>query len=240
MASGPAPTIVILIHGRPATFGAGPEAIWGSDNALLQRIPVLIAAWRPGEEGGNALFHIITGKINPSGRLAQSWPREVGQVHGPGSPWFQTYQGINPWAPNTPYALDWPAIPLFPFGFGLSYGEFYLQTLKLSKSIVSQVDLFTVSVTVQSTSSLESKFTLQVYFNQKISKYVRYQLMLAGFNKTTVIPRTPVVVTVDIPVKNLGYWDPVSKTRIVDPGEYTIYVGYHSRNLTLNAPLTVF
>jgi beta-glucosidase len=83
------PIVVVLIHGRPATFGAGPFSSFGPNSALLGSFSALLSAWRPGEEGGNAVWDILRGAVNPSGRLTQSWLRNVGAVRGPSSPWFQ-------------------------------------------------------------------------------------------------------------------------------------------------------
>jgi len=227
---------LVLIHGRSVTFGAGPYAIWGSNNALLDKTPALLAAWRPGEEGGNAIVDIIIGKFNPSGRLAQNWPREASQVHGPGTPWFQYYQGISF---GDSYALNWPSTPLFPFGFGLSYGDFKFSGLKIYPTTVSETDNFTVTVSVESTCVLDGQVVTQVYFNQPLSKIVRYQYMLAGFNKTSIKAKSTIVVQFSIPVRNLGYWDMQSHEHIVESGLYNIYIGIHSKNFTLNTSLTV-
>jgi beta-glucosidase len=74
--------VVVLVHGRPVSFG--------TDNRPLGAIPALLAAWRPGEEGGNAIADIIFGDANPSGKLAQAWPRSAGYIHSPSNPWYQT------------------------------------------------------------------------------------------------------------------------------------------------------
>ena len=63
---------MILVHGRPQTFGPG--------NIALDNIDAMFAAFRPGEEFGNAMASLLFGRVSPSAKLAQSWPRSVGQV----------------------------------------------------------------------------------------------------------------------------------------------------------------
>ena len=99
------PTIVILVHGRPATFatdyGGAVTSKFGP-TPLTSRMGALIAAWRPGVEGGNALWSLITGAAPFSGRLAQSWPISVGAIrYGGISPWYAHPNGTDT---NGPYA----------------------------------------------------------------------------------------------------------------------------------------
>ena len=89
------PTIIVLVHGRPAAFGedhgGAVTSKFGSFPMYLQA-DALVAAWRPGVEGGNAIWDLLTGQTSFSGRLAQAWPHSAGAAHFGGiSPWYEKY-----------------------------------------------------------------------------------------------------------------------------------------------------
>ena len=85
----------MLVHGRPASFGedtGGAVTSKFGSVPLYLRADALVAAWRPGVEGGNAIWSLLTGEASFSGRLAQSWPHNAGAVHFGGiSPWYEKY-----------------------------------------------------------------------------------------------------------------------------------------------------
>ena len=112
------PLVAVLIHGRPVSFVR---------NDLLPQLPAVLAAWRPGEEGGPGIWELLLGKQSPSGRLSQAWPISSGYVHSQSSPWFskrqgdfdhETYRGGPSQQPGNGQKYPWQA--MFPFGFGLS------------------------------------------------------------------------------------------------------------------------
>ena len=118
------PVIVVLVHGRPMSFqGAAPPKGADVGGAALVGANAVLAAWRPGEEGGSAIANLLTGDANPSGRLAQAWQRSSGYIHSPTSPWFQPHSSM---AGGLYFGNgdDTPLRPLFPFGWGLSYSRF--------------------------------------------------------------------------------------------------------------------
>ena len=110
------PVIVVAMHGRPFTFGSdyGGSAVSSLDGkgALDERAAAVLAAWRPGCEGGSGLWDVLSGAVSPSGRLSQSWPISVGAVRVPGiSPAYTKFtdQGGAGWTLGQPFA---PAFPL--------------------------------------------------------------------------------------------------------------------------------
>lgn len=216
------PVVVVLIHGRPATFGAGPFAATGPNNALLARIPALLAAWRPGEEGGHAVWDILRGVVNPSGRLTQNWLRNAGAVRGISSPWMQLRRnGL-----ELVYVTE-PVTPLFPFGFGLSYTQFTLGGAITVAGALTNGTVYTVSGTISSTGR-DALAVVQLYASQNApTKFVRYQLTLACFAKVFVPANSAGMPwSMDCRVDDLDYYDP-------DVGNYVVYWG----NYTLVAAL---
>lgn len=229
--------VVVLIHGRPATFGADVWSPFGSYNSLLNSIPALLSAWRPGEEGGNAVLDIVLGRVNPSGRLAQSWPQSAGRVHQ-FTPWFTKRS-----TPTAAYAPDnQPTSPLFPFGFGLSYSSISITAASIINSPsqpASGVWNVTASVSVHGPAA---SVVVQVYFAQALSQYSRYNRMLAGFAKVS-LPGGGVTTAVNIaiPVSTVASYfpDPVDDY-VVEAGSYTLYVAQYSTDSSAIAvPVTV-
>ncbi|HEY1875894.1 MAG TPA: glycoside hydrolase family 3 N-terminal domain-containing protein, partial [Rhizomicrobium sp.] len=123
--------IVVLFSGRPL---AVPELVSGAD--------ALLAAWFPGCEAGHAIADILTGKLSPGGRTPVSWPRAVGQV----PIFFGERPGGRPFNPHdhfTSHYSDADNTPLFPFGYGLTFGRFVLANLRVERgdSLEVKVDI---------------------------------------------------------------------------------------------------
>lgn len=135
------PVVVVLIHARTYTFGAS------DNNAILEHIDLLFSAWRPGEKGGEALRDVIMGDVENSGRLAQHWPRSVGDVNSGSSPFLQEVRAK--WVANERSTPDLDGRvydsyqnqqalfnqvtdPLFALGFGLSNSGCALSAIAFS------------------------------------------------------------------------------------------------------------
>lgn len=177
------PVIVVLFSGRPL---AVPE--------LVSRAHAVLAAWFPGCEAGHAIADVLTGKVSPSGRTPVSWPRAVGQV----PIFFGERPGGRPFNPDdhfTSHYSDVENTPLFPFGHGLTYGDFELSTFRVEPD----GDGLTVKVDVANHGALAAEETVFLFLNQKKPGVTRPLLELKGFGKIALLPSEQGTVTLTLP-----------------------------------------
>lgn len=190
--------VVILINGRPATFGP--------NNNLLMLPKAIMVAWHPGEEGGTAIWQILTGQVNPRGRLTQAWPRSSGHIGGPGQPYLYPYQGNHQ---NEKYCVDGPSNSLFGFGFGLSYSSFSLSNLSVVFPVQPASGTFNLSVIVRNEGEVGGSTVIQLYCNDPVSKVIQISsfLLCAYEISPYLAPGISVSIKMILPVKELAYWD---------------------------------
>jgi beta-glucosidase len=219
------PIVAILVHGRPVTFGGI------NGNRLLQNLSAVLSTWRPGEEGGPAVWELLTGYVNPSGRLSQSWPRSAGFVHSQTSPWFSKRQGD---FDLVDYARDGPGLPhhtstpLFPFGWGLSYSTFNVtgDSAQIVPASAGGVAMVEMKATVHNTGAAAGKTVVAVYHSKSgkpRSKFVRYHKMLTAWLKTDVLAAGATLqATVRFPLSQLSVYNTSTKQQEVELGQYTL------------------
>eukprot|EP01060_Flectonema_neradi_P000152 TRINITY_DN1010_c0_g1_i1.p1 TRINITY_DN1010_c0_g1~~TRINITY_DN1010_c0_g1_i1.p1 ORF type:complete len:823 (+),score=148.97 TRINITY_DN1010_c0_g1_i1:44-2470(+) len=231
------PATVILIHGRPITFGY--------NNSVLENVPAMIATWRSGEEGGNGILDVVFGDVNPSGRLAQAWPRGVGYIHTPVNPWYQTHSSMTG-GNYYPNGDGTPMSTLFKFGFGLSYSSFEFSDLKINNSsipinglngtgLANATNALSVTVAVKNTGTVDGSVPVIVTYSKRTNHIVRYMKELGSFSKTFIPAGKTVSVTLPLFLHNLARYDtetqwkdlygnPTTGAYVVDGGTYTAEV----------------
>jgi beta-glucosidase len=206
------PVIVILFSGRPLIVP------W-----LIERADAVFAAWFLGSEAGNALADVLTGRLSPSGRTPVSWARSVGQI-----PLFfgarPTGRPANPQDPYTSKYLDVPNDPLFPFGFGLSYGRFRLSELKLSRESVTENDSVTVRVDVTNEGTRTAEETVFLFVHDRLASVARPLLELKGFGKIRLEPGRSGTVTLPLAARDLRFLG-LNLEPVFEPGEVEVLVG---------------
>jgi beta-glucosidase len=206
------PVIVILFSGRPLVVP------W-----LVERADAVLAAWFLGSEAGNALADVLTGKRGPSGRTPVTWPRAAGQV----PIFFSERPSGRPFNSNDRFTskyLDVANEPLFPFGFGLTYGRFELSNLRLSGTAIGVRDSLTVTVDVVNQGAREAEETVFLFTHDKVASVSRPKLELKGFAKIKLPPGGKGTVTLSLRGADLCFLG-MELEPVFETGEVDVLVG---------------
>jgi beta-glucosidase len=231
-------TIVVL------TSGGGVDA-----NAWLDRVPALLEAWYPGQEGGKAAAEILFGDVNPSGRLPATFERrwEDNPVHDSYYPEAGTNRVIYKEGVFVGYRGYEHAgtKPLFPFGYGLSYTSFQYGNLAVkpadasAKSSGFSAPLYQVSFDVTNTGTRAGADIAQIYVAEAHAKVPRPAKELKGFARINLKPGETKTSTVTLDGRAFSYYDADSKQWRADAGEFQILVGRSSQDIQLHSGVTL-
>ena len=240
------PVVVIINSGsviETASWSGYPDAI--------------LCAWQPGMEGGNSVADLLTGKVNPSGKLTMTWPlaaTDHPSTKGyPGTMDFYTYEvtrgyvgqvaGYDYTNHDEDIYVGYRFFDTFnrevayPFGFGLSY-----TTFEFSKPVVKAKgkDAVEVSITIKNTGAVSGKEVAQIYVQAPKGKLEKPAQELKAFAKTRELqPGESQTLTMTIPVRDLASFDEAGSQWLTEAGNYTFRIGNSSRNLPLSASLTL-
>lgn len=219
-------TIVVLINGTPLHMG-----LW------LDKVSAVIEAWYPGQEGGNAIADMLFGKVNPSGKLPTTFPKEIEDT-----PSFNNYPGEKGLVQHaegifTGYRhYEKNAVePLFPFGHGLSYTSFKYSTLNISSSEKGAIFPLKVSAKVKNTGQRTGKEVVQLYIRDIESSQERPIKELKGFEKVLLKPGEQKIVKFVLNKKAFSFYDPHQNCWVAEPGDFEILVGSSSSDIRLKA-----
>jgi beta-glucosidase len=215
------PVVLVLFTGRPLAIK------WENEN-----VPAILNAWHGGTEAGNAAAEVIYGKVNPSGKLTNSWPQNVGQVpiyynhKNTGRPlgegkWFQKF---------TSNYLDVSNDPLYPFGYGLSYTGFSYGDIHLNKSTIDKTGKLIATITVKNTGSYDGSEVVQVYINDPVASLSQPVKRLVGFQKIFLRKDESKELSFAVTSGDLEFYNSDGK-RVVEPGEFNLYIGTNSRDV---------
>ena len=238
------PVIVIINSGsviETASWSGYPDAI--------------LCAWQPGMEGGNSIADLLTGKVNPSGKLTMTWPiaatDHASSKNFPGQIDYYSFKDMvankRPIAGHT-YTNHEEDIYVgyrffdtfqrnvaYPFGFGLSY-----TTFEMTKPVVKAKgkDAVEVSITVKNTGSVAGKEVAQVYVQAPKGRLEKPVQELKGFAKTRSLqPGESQTLTIVIPVRDLASFDEAGSQWLAEAGTYTFRIGASSRDIQATASL---
>ncbi|WP_316825952.1 glycoside hydrolase family 3 N-terminal domain-containing protein [Pedobacter miscanthi] len=225
------PFIVVFIAGKPLAMP------WVKDNANA-----VICQWYGGEMQGRTLADIITGAVNPSGKLNVSFPRSTGN-----SPSYYNHFVTDrnepfdsPGSQEDPkghYIFDRPD-PLWSFGHGLSYSSFKYMGCRLADSVLTSKDIIKIDVDIENTSGIDGQEVVQLYVHDKVSSVATPIKQLKAFKKEWIKKGKQKTVHLEIPVCELGLYN-VRMQYVVEPGEFELQIGSAADNIHFKKTVTV-
>lgn len=220
-------TVVVLFGGTPIHM----------ENWVHDAKAVLMAGY-PGQEGGSALANILTGKVNPSGKLPFSYiqNRETSRAFdGYRDPSLQVAYSEGVFVGYRYYEMQNIA-PLFPFGFGLSYTTFSLSNIHAGKPVNGNVE---VTVDVKNTGTVEGSEVVQLYVHPPKAAVSRPVQELKAFAKVALAPGETKTVTLRLNPRSFSYWDTQAKQWRLEAGMYELNAATSSRDLKAKTVVTL-
>lgn len=209
---------------------------------LVDRIPAIVQGWYLGSMGGESLAAVLSGDVNPSGKLPFTFPVKLSDcsAHSFGE---ICYPGIQE-APGVEHEVykddilvgyrwyDTKKIPvLFPFGHGLSYTTYEYGKPSASAKKIKADGSVTVTVPVTNTGSMSGKETVQLYVGDVKSSVLRPLKELKHFSKVDLAPGQTQSVTFTITPDDLKYYDETSGTWVAEPGDFKLYIGASANDI---------
>lgn len=225
------PVVLVVMAGRPLTIERD-----------LPYADAVLFNFHPGTMGGPAIFDLIYGKANPSGKLPTTFVREVGQI-----PMYYNHNNTGRPAPdgnvmtldqipveagqtslgNTSFYLDSGKNPLFPFGYGLSYSKFEYSGLALSSNSISMGGMLTARVTIKNTSTVDGVEVAQLYIRDLVGSIARPVKELKGFQRVALKAGESKTIEFTLTTDDLAFFGR-DMQRKAEAGDFKLWIGTSS------------
>lgn len=224
-------TIVVFIGGAPYDI-----------SGIKNRANAIVWSWFNGSEGGNALADVLLGKINPSGKLPWTMPKNINEspAHAtnsfPGDKTVTYKEGIlvgYRW-------FDTKKIePLYPFGYGLSYTSFSISNFTTNKTSYTKGETIRATCTVKNTGSKYGAEVAQLYVSDPVCSVMRAEKELKAFEKVFLKPGESKTIELTLKIADLAFYDETKKDWNVEAGEFVLQIGNSSRNISQTVKIEV-
>ena len=216
--------VVVLQNGSPVSMP------W------INKVDGVLEAYLGGQAGGSAIADILTGVVNPSGKLTETFPRRLSDT-----PSYLTWPGENRQSRYNEsifvgyrYYDGKELEPLFPFGFGLSYTNFEYSEIKVDKKNFTDIDTLTVQCNIKNTGNYDGKEVVQLYVKELESNVIRPIKELKGFDKIELKKGEEKIVTFKLEPRDFQYFSTKYKSWKADSGDFEILIGSSSRDIRLS------
>ncbi|WPO99093.1 beta-glucosidase BglX [Pseudomonas sp. HR96] len=211
------PLVLVLMNGRPLTI-----------ERQLNQADAMLETWFAGTEGGHAIADVLFGDYNPSGKLAVTFPRSVGQI-----PVYYSHLSIGrPWSPgdqpnyHSQYFDEQPG-PLLPFGYGLSYTDFKLSDVSLSSATLNKGGSLDASVTVSNVGARDGETVVQLYLRDVAASMARPIKELKNFQKVMLKAGESRTLHFSIGEDDLKFYNSQLQYA-AEPGQFLVQIGLDS------------
>ncbi|HEV3208622.1 MAG TPA: glycoside hydrolase family 3 C-terminal domain-containing protein [Chthoniobacterales bacterium] len=220
---------VVLMNGSAVTMP------WAN------KVRAILEVWLGGQAGGGAIADAITGRVNPSGKLAETFPARLEDT--PSYPDFparnkEANYGEGIFIGYRYYGTR-KITPLFPFGFGLSYTTFAYTGLRVNATAIKETDAVMVEVKVKNSGPVAGQEVVQLYVHEQRPKVVRPERELKAFAKVALQVGEERAVSFQLTKRDFAYYDTSRHDWIVNPGKFDILVGSSSQDLPLRQTIEV-
>ncbi len=210
------PVVVLLVGGSAITM-----------QDWISEVGAIVQLWYPGEQGGLAVADLLSGRINPGGRLPITFPVHEAQLP------------LSYYHKPTGRGDDYHNLsgqPLFPFGYGLSYTEFKYSNLRLLTPVVAEGDTAEIECVVTNIGPVAGDEVVQLYLRDDLASLARPVMQLKGFERISLLKGESRRVRFRVPVEELGFLNQQLE-RVVEPGFFRVMIGASSRDIRLKGDL---
>lgn len=212
------PVVVVLVGGSAITM-----------NNWLDKVPGVLDVWYPGEEGGHAVADVLFGDADPGGRLPISFPISEAQL-----PWVYNH---TPTGRGDDY-YNLSGLPLFPFGYGMSYTHFTYDGLSLDKTVMGVGDSAVLRCRVTNDGGRDGDEVVQLYLKETVASVARPVIALKGWQRLHLKRGQSAEIRWTVGPEVLASLNK-ELHRVIEPGEYQLLIGASSRDLRLKGVLKV-
>ncbi|WP_208420174.1 glycoside hydrolase family 3 C-terminal domain-containing protein [Paraflavitalea devenefica] len=225
-------TIVVIIAGSPVKLAG-----------IVHRVPAILWSWFGGMEAGNVVADLLSGKINPSGKLPFTLPVSLSQspAHALGN--FPGRDLKVNYEEDILVGYRWfdtkRIQPQFPFGYGLSYTDFSISHFSTDKVSYGKNEIIHAKFTIKNTGSLHGAEVVQLYVSDPVCSVLRPEKELKAFEKIFLKPGETKTVELQVKVADLAFYDELKKAWNAEAGEYILQIGNSSHNIFQKEKISV-
>lgn len=215
--------VVVNQSGSAMTFDR-----WTND------VDAVVQMWLGGESAGGAIADVLCGIVNPSAKLSETFPTKVrADIEFPGND--RTVEYNERIFVGYRYYDMHPEEIVYPFGHGLSYTTFEYSNINVSE----KGNALEITFDIKNTGDIAGAEVAQVYVGDPVSTVKRPVKELKAFSKVSLKAGETKTVTLDVDIKDIGYYNVILKDWITEPGKYVIYVGSSSRDIRLEKSIVL-